>query len=129
SVAVTGGAQDDPLRVPVQHLVPQAHRVLVRDQGFDVGAPEHHGAGAGSGSAVDRPAVPVPPGARETSSDSTKLDSTPSATVLPIARSTGMLDSASRLNTSRVIRLHTITACRVRSWSSRESPACSKNSA
>src|SRR3546814_7154733 len=38
-------------------------------------------------------------GWRETSSASTKLPSTPSVTVLPIARSTGIDDSASRKNT------------------------------
>ncbi len=46
-----------------------------------------------------------------------KLNNTPSATVLPIARKTGMLDAANNANTSRVIRLHTINACSVRSWS------------
>src|SRR5690606_11426891 len=42
-VAVAGRAQADAPGVPVQHLVPQAHRMLVRDQRFDGGAvdPDH----------------------------------------------------------------------------------------
>src|SRR5690554_1019563 len=114
-VAVVARVQPDACGVEVDDLVPQAHGVLVRYQAEDFVAGDHRGGSS--------------PWCRDTSSASTKLDSTPMATVLPIARSTGIEDSASRLNTSRVIRLHTSTACRVRSWSSRRSPACSKNRA
>ena len=69
----------------------------------------------------------VATGCRVISSASTKLPNTPIATVLPIARSTGIDDSASSANTSSVVRLQTITACSVRSCSSRLSPAWSKN--
>src|SRR5690606_9424425 len=117
-IAVVPGAHADAASLPGQDLVPQAHRALVRDQGEDVGAAGqravHHACSSGL---------------RATSTASTKLDTTPRATVLPIARSTGIEDSASRPNTRAVVRLHTITACRVRSWSARSSPAWSKNSA
>src|SRR5690606_19984190 len=110
--------QADAALVPLDHLVPQAHPPLVRGQGEDPGAvgqrPAHAAASAGL---------------RATSTASAKLNSTPSATVPPIARSTAIEDRASRPNTSSVVRLQTITACTVRSWSARSSPAWSKNSA
>src|SRR5690606_19011182 len=115
-ITVTAGPQHDALCVPFQHFVPQAHGVLVRDERFDGSARQRHApapgkpgfkragvacAATGSSAATSSTATPAPapppPGARDTSNDSTKLNSTPSATVLPIARSTGMLDSASRL--------------------------------
>ena len=58
-----------------------------------------------------------------------EVATTPIVTVEPIARSTGIDDSASSRNTSSVVGLHTTSACRVRSWSAWSSPAWSKNNA
>src|SRR5690606_41055530 len=117
-IAVPPGAQRDALVAPVEHLVPQRHGAGVGDHGCDGGRIEactHAGAPVrGRGSAAGR---------RETSTDSTKFPATPSATVLPIARSTGIDEEASTANTRKVVRLQTITACRVRTCASRESPA------
>src|SRR5690606_20561388 len=136
-IAMPPGTQADAGLIPLEHLVPQAHVALMRDQGFDTPGVDHHvdrthawcsaslpgtastaGPGAASGSAARW---------RTINNASTKLSATPSATVLPIACSTGMLELASRLNTSRVARLQTLIACSARSWPSRSSPAWSKN--
>src|SRR5690606_11682530 len=112
-VAMAVGTQAYPLRIPFGDFVPQAHRTLARDEGEDVVAVDH-----GASQPAPAPATPfAAAGWRDASSASTKLPSTPSVTVLPIARSTGIDDSASRKNTSTVIRLQVINACRVRSWS------------
>src|SRR5690606_37350949 len=128
-VAVAARAQADRAFVPVDHLVPQAHCALVRDEGEDLATADHGAfprAPVGAASAArSSPAASVTrelaaeaapagvcaAGCRDTSSASTKLPSTPSVTVLPIARSTGIDDSASRKNTSTVIRLQVINAC------------------
>src|SRR4249919_170179 len=135
-IAMVVGAHMDRARIPGEHFVPQAHRALVRDQAEDSGAVDHavvdhavldHACVAVGSRAAPLPGSPV--SSRAISNASAKLPNTPIATVLPIARSTGIDDKASRLNTSNVVRLHTITACRVRSCSARSSPACSKNNA
>src|SRR3546814_18453713 len=89
-VAMVVRLQPDRTRIPVQHLVPQAHRALVRHQRQDPGATD--------------PAV-LPAGSRATSSASTKLPNTPTATVMPIRRSTGINASARRPNNQREVRL------------------------
>src|SRR5690606_10598961 len=116
-VAVGAGTQPDGVRIPRQHLVPQAHRPLVRDERQDLLAPDHAAAPAG---ATWR---------RATSSASTKLPATPIITVVPIACSTGIEDSASSPNTSAVMAPQTAIACSVRSCSRRSLPVRSKNSA
>jgi hypothetical protein len=57
------------------------------------------------------------------------LKITPSVTVTPIARSTGMSDSPSSAKTMSVESEHTSTACSVRRCSARFAEACSKNKA
>src|SRR5207342_909056 len=125
-IAMVVGAHVDRVRIPGEHVVPQAHRALVRDQAEDSGAVDraavdraavdhavlNHACVAADTRAARLPGSPV--SSRAISNASAKLPNTPIATVLPIARSTGIDDSASRLKTSSVVRLQTITACRVR---------------
>src|SRR5689334_9957241 len=99
-IAVPFAAQGDALRIPGDDLVPQAHRAGVRNEGFDDAATDH-GASLCGWRAISRP--------------STKFDTTPSVTVVPIARNTGIDDRPSNANTSSVIALHTSSACSVRS--------------
>ena len=64
---------------------------------------------------------------RVSSSASTKLETTPSETVTPMACRMGTVDSASSANTSSVDSEQTISACSVRFCSAGSSAACSKN--
>src|SRR5690606_25643734 len=144
-IALAAGPDQGRCPGPVEQRDPQAHRACMRRQrqelatGWGYGtarcagyrAVSHVGkrhqrqdlvAGGGAGHARTA-------GCRATSNASTKLAATPIATVLPMARNTGIEDSASKAKTSNVVMLQTMIACSVRSWSSRASPACSKNSA
>ena len=66
---------------------------------------------------------------RVSSSASTKLLTTPAATVTPIARNTGSVENDSSANTISVESEQTMTACSVRRCSAGSSAACSKKSA
>src|SRR3546814_12393318 len=103
-IAVVARTQADLRFAPSHDFVPQAHRALVRDECQDFVAADRRVAGVAH--------ALRPTGARAMNSARTKFAITASATVLPIARNTGIDDNASSENTSSAVRLQTMTACR-----------------
>src|SRR5438445_1240500 len=112
-IAMRQRAEMDMRIVPRDHRVEQAHRAMMRDQVLPIGFSKRRHLRAFLAITIDRQ----------------KWNATPSATVAPIARSTGTLEVASRPNTSTALATQTTVACSVRRASAASSTRRSKNSA